>query len=59
MTDVEKNLLRRAHEMHSTIFPCPPGKDFKYCFTRDQEKIYFWFNTEDRSTHVIAADLKN
>ena len=59
MTDVERSLIRKATEIHATIYPCPPQKDFAHCFTRDNGKVYFWFNTHDKSTHVVIADAKN
>lgn len=57
MTDIEENLISEATALHSTIFPCSAQGEFEYCFTRDDEKVYFWFNTEDQSTHVISAEL--
>ncbi len=58
MTEMEENLLLRASEMHARIFPCPPRNDFEHCFTREKNKLFFWFNTEDKSTHVLTADLR-
>jgi hypothetical protein len=59
MTELEQSLIQKASEMHSRISPCPPRQDFEHCFTRDSGKVYFWFNTEDKSTHVVMADAKN
>jgi len=59
MTELEKSLITKASEMHESIYPCPPRKDFEHCFTRDSGKVFFWFNTEDKSTHVVMADAKN
>jgi hypothetical protein len=56
MTELEKNLVRKACEKHATIYPCGPQKRFEQCFTREKEKVYFWFNTEDESTHIVMAD---
>ena len=59
MTELEKNLVRKASEKHATIFPCVPKKGFEHCFTQDKEKVYFWFNTVDRSTHMVYAEIKD
>lgn len=57
MTELETILVSRARAMHDKILPCLSGKEFENCFTRDSKRLYFWFNTEDRSTHVIAEEL--
>ena len=59
MTDLEQSLIRKASEMHVNIYPCTQRADFEHCFTRDSERVYFWFNTEDNSTHIVMADAKN
>jgi len=58
MTELEEQLIKKACERHKKIFPCRHRSGFEHCFTRDNEKVYFWFNTEDQSTHVIAADAQ-
>jgi hypothetical protein len=57
MTELESKLLKKAIDMHSKIYPCSYHKEFKYCFTKENNKLYFWYNTEDNSTHVIAEDI--
>jgi hypothetical protein len=57
MTELEKNLLSQANEMHSKIFPCAARKEFAQCFTMDRGKLCFWYNTEDQSTHLLVADV--
>jgi hypothetical protein len=59
MTELEQSLIRKASEIHDSIYPCPPRTDLAQCFTCDNNKVYFWFNTEDKSTHLVMADLKN
>jgi hypothetical protein len=58
MNDLEKKLMNKASKMHDKIFPCASDKDFKHCFSRENNRLYFWYNTEDKSTHVIAADIR-
>jgi hypothetical protein len=59
MTDLEEKLIRQAHEKHNQIFPCPTKWGLEHCFTRDKDKVYFWYNTKDQSTHVVSADINN
>ena len=35
------------------IFPCGPNITFERSFTRNDGVLVFWYNTEDRSTHII------
>jgi hypothetical protein len=58
MTEVEERLVNQAAALHAAIFPCPSRGEFEHCFTWDKEKVYFWYNTEDQSTHVISADVR-
>jgi hypothetical protein len=58
MNELEAKLLRQANAIHDKIFPCASRKEFKYCFTRENDQLFFWYNTEDQSTHVIAADMR-
>ena len=57
MTDIEEKLITQARKMHKEIYPCPQRGSFERCFTKDSQRIYFWFNTEDQSTHVVTADV--
>jgi hypothetical protein len=59
MTDLEEMLVHKANEKHTQIYPCPPRNDFEQCFTREKNRLFFWYNTEDQSTHVLTADLRN
>jgi hypothetical protein len=59
MTELEQSLIRKASEMHDTIYPCPHRVDFTNCFTRDKDRVYFWFNTEDQSTHIVMGEMNN
>jgi hypothetical protein len=58
MGDTEERLIRTAQKMHQKIFPCAPRNSFEECFTREHDQVFFWYNTPDRSTHIISADEK-
>ena len=53
MSEVELGLLKKALEAHEKIFPCGETSLLEDCFTKTGEKLFFWFNTEDHSTHVV------
>ena len=49
----EKKLIKKAVNRYKKIFPCGGRKTFTECFTKaNDNKLYFWFDTEDQSTHV-------
>jgi hypothetical protein len=57
MTTLEAKLMDQATAIHDKIFPCSATKEFEQCFTRDEGKLCFWYNTRDQSTHMVVADL--
>lgn len=56
MSNIEMDLIRRAREKFTTIYPCSTKSSFDECFTRYGQKYVFWFNTGDNSTHVVMSD---
>lgn len=56
MGQIEQKLIKQATRKHKKIFPCAHKENLDECFTKDNGRIMFWFNTEDQSTHVISAD---
>jgi len=57
MNDLKKNMIRKAMKRYKNIAPCAKRHSLEDCFTVEEDKIYFWFNTEDKSTHVLAAEM--
>ena len=57
MNDLKKNMIRKAQRRYKNIAPCARRRSLEDCFTVEEDKIYFWFNTEDQSTHVLAAEM--
>ena len=53
MSEVKLKLLQSALERHEKIFPCGETQLLDDCFTLSEDKLLFWFNTEDDSTHVV------
>ena len=55
LSDFEKEMIEQATSHHGRIYPCAHKGSFTECFTEDNGLRFFWFNTEDKSTHVITA----
>jgi hypothetical protein len=56
MNSKQKKLYRKAVAKHEKIYPCKSKKSFQECFTISGDKLLFWYNTEDNSTHVQAEE---
>ena len=48
-------LIEKAEKLFGKIHPClnKPTLDDCFTLTKDRE-LFFWFNTEDNSTHLVA-----
>ncbi len=55
MNDLERQMIRKAAKKHNKIYPCAQKQQLSDCFTRHENQVFFWYNTEDQSTHVITA----
>lgn len=55
MNELEQRMVLKAKKKHEKIFPCAHKQHFSDCFTRHENQVFFWYNTEDQSTHVITA----
>jgi hypothetical protein len=58
METAEQKLIKKARTAYKKIFPCPHRGRLEECITRDDSHIYFWFNTEDDSTHLMVERVK-
>lgn len=59
MDRFHKKLIQRAIRKFVNIYPCSKATDFEESFTVTGNKLIFWFNTDDRSTHVVSSQIKN
>lgn len=57
MGELERKLIQKAIQRHKNIFPCSRRGTFEASFTREVDRILFWYNTKDKSTHVVSARL--
>lgn len=55
----EMRLIKKAREAFVKISPCRGKKSFSECFTKCENKLVLWFDTKDRSTHIIHEDIDN
>jgi len=56
MGKLEESLIAKAIRKHKNILPCR-GKSFDASFTEERGRLLFWFNTRDKSTHVVSARI--
>lgn len=54
---VKKRLLEKAVRKYKRIYPCAKSKRFRNCYTQNDDVMYFWFVTEDKSTHIVSEKL--
>jgi len=57
MNEIKNKLIIRAKETFKIIYPCGNKRDLSDCFTIIGNKLLFWFNTEDQTTHLITWPL--
>jgi len=59
MNEIKKKMISEASQKHKLIFPCGNHSKLEDCFTTYEDQLLLWFNTEDKSTHVIIKTLDN
>ncbi|MBD3346251.1 MAG: hypothetical protein GF401_14435 [Chitinivibrionales bacterium] len=57
MNERKRELIKRAREQYQDIFPCTTRSNLDDCFTVENDRILFWFNTLDASTHILTAEF--
>ncbi len=53
MDKIKFDLIRKALRTHKKIYPCGSKSTLGECFTFEGNKVLFWFDTADRSTHLM------
>ncbi|HMB01267.1 MAG TPA: hypothetical protein VKS21_09805 [Spirochaetota bacterium] len=53
MNKEKYRMIRKAVSRWKHIYPCSGLANFENCFTTMGNKLIFWFNTDDHSTHVL------
>ncbi len=59
MEKQKKKIINKAIKRHNKIYPCGIYSSFDECFTRRNGTLFFWYNTEDKSTHIIYQKIKD
>jgi hypothetical protein len=54
MNELKRKMIRKALRQYRRIYPCGSKRTFSECFTQVDDGLVFWFNTEDRSTHLLT-----
>ena len=57
MDELKLRLINRASKRHRKIFPCSHKEHLTDCFTMQDNLLFFWYNTEDQSTHVLIDEV--
>ncbi len=57
MSETKMKLIQRALDKHEKIFPCGDAALLEECFTVAEDRLLFWYNTEDDSTHLLEEVL--
>jgi len=57
MGEKHERLIQKAIEKHERIRPCADKSEFRECFSVFGNKLIFWYNTEDDSTHVLMEEM--
>jgi hypothetical protein len=55
MNEIKEQLVLHARNKYLKIYPCGKGKKLEDCFTIEKDRVYFWFNTVDESTHLAVS----
>ncbi len=54
MSRKQKHMICRAYRRHNEFRPVGGRASFSECFTIDERAVILWYDTPDRSTHVIV-----
>jgi hypothetical protein len=55
---IKELLIQKATKEHKKISPCLRHEDFSNSFTIFENKVIFWFNTEDGSTRALISEIE-
>lgn len=57
MSELYMSLIQQAIDKHEKIYPCGSVTQLGDCFTMTGDKLFFWYNTEDDSTHLLMEEV--
>jgi hypothetical protein len=50
---LKEQMIMQARKRHGKIFPCMGYRYWDKCFTSIGDYLLLWYNTEDKSTHLL------
>ena len=56
MSGKHVKLIEKAKRKFGSIYPCCHTQRWIDCFSVYNGKLYFWFNADDHSTHVVMDE---
>lgn len=56
---LKQKLINEALKRHEKIYPVGNYNNIDECFTVEEDSILFWYNTEDKSTHLQVKKIKD
>lgn len=59
MDSKKQSLIEKAVKEYNPIYPCGRHSSLMDCFTFEEQTLHLWFNTVDKSTHVISCIIDN
>lgn len=54
MSRRKRALIADARKRHGQIQPCATRERLENCFTEEEGRLFFWFNTQDGNTKVLV-----
>ena len=54
MTILQEAMIAEARKRHGQIRFCARCISLEECFTEEDGRLYFWFNTQDGNTRVLV-----
>ncbi len=57
MSKEKIELILLASSMHEKIKPCGNCKTYSDCFTKLDDELLFWFDTEEGSTRMVKSSM--
>lgn len=57
MSNIKIKLFKLAKETYGNITRCASCATWGECFTEENGHTLFWFNDEDKSTHLFSSEM--
>ena len=51
-------LVAKAEKVEQKIEPTNGAQNFRDCITHVDDKLYLWFNKQNKTTSIVSVDIK-